>query len=106
VSEGAEIVRTVNHKNFMLLPDIFHMLRENEGPESIIKHNNLLRHTHIAEINSSSAPGVNGEDLTPYLRALKEIEYKGLLSIECNWRNMAKEASPSLIELRRQIDLV
>lgn len=106
VAEGAEIVRTVNHKNLMLLADIFHMLRENEGPESIVKNRDLLRHTHIAENTGRSAPGVNGEDFTPYIRALKEIEYKGLLSIECSWKEMEKEASPALIELRRQIDLV
>ena len=106
VSEGAEIVRTVNHKNFRLLADVYHMLRENESPENIIKHGDLIRHTHIAENIGREAPGVNNEDFTPYLKALKEIDYKGLMSIECKWKNMAEQAAPALLALKKQIDSV
>jgi len=106
VAEGAEIVNTVNHKNFRLLVDIFHMLRENESPENIIRNGDLIRHVHIAENAGREAPGVSKEDFTPYFRALKEIDYKGLLSIECNWKDISLQAGPALAELRRQLDLV
>ena len=106
VAEGAEIVQTVNHLNFRLLADIFHMLRENESPENIIKYGDLIRHVHIAENAGREAPGVSKEDFTPYFRALKEIDYKGLMSIECSWKDISLQAGPALAELRRQIALV
>ena len=77
VAEGAEIVKTVNHKSFRLLADIFHMRRENESPDNIIRNGDLIRHVHIAENAGREAPGVNKEDFTPFFRALKEIDYKG-----------------------------
>jgi sugar phosphate isomerase/epimerase len=104
VADGGEIVNIVNHKNFRLLADIYHMLRENESPESIIKYGNLIRHIHIAENAGREAPGINNEDFTPYFRALKEINYRGLMSVECNWKNLAEQAAPALKFLRKQID--
>lgn len=106
VAEGAEIVKAVDNRNFRLLADIFHMMRENEGPGSIIKNGDLIRHIHIAENNGRAAPGVSKEDFTPYFRALKDIGYKGLISIECSWLDIALQAGPALAELKRQIDLV
>jgi len=105
VAEGAEIVRSVDHKKFMLLADIFHMTMENEGPESIIRHGDLIRHTHIAENTGRAAPGTNGEDFTPYLKALKDIGYNGRMSVECRWDELSLQAAPALTELRRQISM-
>jgi len=106
VAEGGEIVKIVSHRNFMLLADVFHMLREDENPDNIVKYGDLIRHTHIAENIGREAPGMNGEDFTPYFKALKEIGYEGLMSVECNWRDMPHQAAPALLELRRQIDLI
>ena len=106
VAHGGEIVKTVNHKNIMLLADVYHMLRENESPESIIRYADYIRHTHIAENKERAAPGTYNDDFRPYFRALKDIEYKGLMSIECNWKNMAEQAGPALQVLRNQINSI
>lgn len=106
VADGGEIVKSVNHKNFMLLADIYHMLRENESPDSIIKSGDLIRHVHIAENKDRAAPGVYNEDFTPYFKALKEIDYKGLLSLECRWQNMAEQAGMALLTLQNQIKAI
>ena len=37
VGEGIKIVKKVNHPNIQCLADIYHMMQEYEGPESIIK---------------------------------------------------------------------
>lgn len=103
VAEGAEIVKTVNHRNFRLLADIYHMLRENESPDNIIKYGDLLYHTHIAENKGRSAPGVNREDFTPYFKALKKIKYRGRLSVECKWEKIADQAGPALQFIRNQL---
>jgi sugar phosphate isomerase/epimerase len=106
VAEGGEIVKAVKHKNFMLLADLYHMLREKESPVDIIKYGNLLYHTHIAENKDRAAPGVNKEDFTPFFKALKKAGYKGRMSIECSLINIVEHAAPALQEMRRQLAMV
>lgn len=106
LAEGAEIVQAVNHENFRLLADIYHMLMENESPSDILKYGDLIYHTHIAEKNSRSAPGVHKEDFTPYFRALKQANYKGRMTIECSWNNLEEQAHGALTAMRSQIDSV
>ncbi len=100
VAEGGEMVMEINHPNIRLLADIFHMLREKESPESIVKYGRFIHHTHIAENIERSAPGVNREDFTPYFKALLEINYKGLMSVECNWKNLPDQAAGALQYIR------
>ena len=46
---AAEVVRAVDHPNFRLNADIFHMMRGNESPESIVQAGDVLAHCEIAE---------------------------------------------------------
>jgi sugar phosphate isomerase/epimerase len=103
VAEGGEIVQAVDHENFRLLADLYHMLMENESPVNITKYGHLLYHTHIAEKNGRTAPGVNDEDFTPYFKALKEVNFKGRMTIECSWKNLEEQAAPALKTMRSQI---
>ncbi len=104
VAEGGEIVKSVNHPNFRLLADIYHMLMENEGPENIIKYGDLLFHVHIAEKEGRAAPGVHGEDFTAYFKALQSVGYKGRISIECRWENLENQAKSALFALKNQFE--
>jgi len=106
VAEGGEIVQAVNHENFKLLADIYHMLMENESPSNITKYGHLLYHTHIAEKTGRSAPGVNKEDFTPYFKALKDAKYEGRMAIECSWKNLADQAANALNEMRSQLGTI
>jgi sugar phosphate isomerase/epimerase len=103
VSEGGKIVEEVNHPNFRLLADFWHMMMENEGPESIEMYGHLIHHTHIAEKEGRTAPGTHGEDFTPYFQALKNVGYKGMISIESNWDDMDKRAGPAIETIRAQL---
>jgi sugar phosphate isomerase/epimerase len=106
VAEGGEIVKAVNHENFRLLADIYHMLKDNESPSNITKYGDLLYHTHIAEKTGRTAPGVNNEDFTPYFKALKDAKYKGRMAIECSWKNLGEQAATALKVMKGQIDSV
>jgi sugar phosphate isomerase/epimerase len=75
ILEGAEAVRRANHSAVKLLVDIFHMLRNGESPDDILKVGPLIRHAHVAENKDRAAPGVNGENFRPYLRALHRTGY-------------------------------
>ncbi len=105
VDEGAAIVRDAGTPGVRLLADIYHMLRDGEGPESITRAGPLLRHAHVAEREKRTAPGVAGDDFAPYLRALAGIGYDGDLSIESGWQDLAVQLPVALAELRRQLTL-
>ncbi len=96
VSEGGEMVKEINHPNFRLLADIYHMKMENEGPESILTYGNLIKHLHIAEKQERAAPGTYQEDFRPYFEALKKINYQGCMSVECRWKNLEEEAATAI----------
>jgi sugar phosphate isomerase/epimerase len=102
LKEGAEIVEAVNHPNIQLLCDIYHMLRENEPASEIIKYGRFIRHCHIAEKEIRSAPGTQGDDFTSYFNALKQIKYKGCLSIEGKWDNFETRLAPALQYMQQQ----
>lgn len=103
LEEAFSIVQQVNHPNFRLCADIYHMLKEGESPQAIIKSRKYLVHCDIAEKNGRTPPGTKGEDFTPYLKALKEINYSGKIIMECRWENLAVQAKPAYDFLQKQI---
>ena len=106
LTSAAEVVRAVNHPNFKLNADIFHMLRESESPQSIIDARDVLVYCEIAEKEKRSLPGVQGDDFKPYLRALRKANYKGDIFIEGNTKNPNTEIPQSFIYLKKQVDEV
>ncbi|MGE4587138.1 MAG: sugar phosphate isomerase/epimerase family protein, partial [Mangrovibacterium sp.] len=103
VKEGGEIVEEVDHPNFRLLADLYHMKMDGEGPESLLQYGHLIRHTHIAEKEGRSAPGTHQEDFSSYFKALKQAGYQGKMSLECRWTGLAEQAGPALQTLRKQL---
>lgn len=85
VEEAYPIALEVNHPNIQVLGDIYHMLCENELPESLFEARTILGHMHIAEKENRNAPGLSGENFVPYLNALKKAGYNQGISIEGNW---------------------
>jgi sugar phosphate isomerase/epimerase len=106
LSEAYAIAVKVNHPNFMLNADIYHMLKENEPPASIEMAAPYIRHCEIAEKENRTPPGTQGDDFREYLRALKKINYKGKIFLECRWSNISLQALPARLALQKQIDEV
>ncbi len=105
VTEGGEIVNEVNHPNFRLMADIYHMEMEGEGPGSILEYGHLIKHIHIAEKEGRAAPGTHGDDFRPYFEALKKVGYKGRISVECRWNNFNSQVGTAIESLKKQIQL-
>lgn len=103
LKSAAEIVRGVDHPNFRLNADIFHMMREGESPNEIIEAGKLIAFSEIAEKQNRSLPGVMGDDFKPYLRALHKINYKGFIFIEGSIKNAATEMPLAFKYLSAQI---
>ncbi len=105
VTEGVRLAKAVDHPNVKVLADFYHMACDGEGPESIVAAGDLLQHVHVAEKEKRTAPGMEGDDLRPYLKALKEIGYDGMISIEASFGDdSAAQAPLSLAELRKQYE--
>jgi sugar phosphate isomerase/epimerase len=107
LAEGVEIVEAVKSPGVKLLCDIYHMLKEDESPDEIVKYGKHIVHCHIAERESRTPPGVKGDDFRAYLASLKKIGYKGGLSIECfQYTDFDKEIKTGIEVLRKQISEV
>ena len=103
LNAAADIVRRVDEPYFRLNADIFHMLREGESPEEIIAAGDLIGFCEIAEKEKRSLPGVAGDDFRPYLRALKQISYRGFIFIEGNTNDPERDIPISFKYLTNQI---
>ncbi len=101
--EAGEIVDAVNHPNLKMICDIYHALRENDPASELVRLNDRIVHCHIAEREDRTPPGVRGDDFTPYLRALKKINYKGRISLECRWKNIEEELPLAVNVLKEQL---
>ncbi|MDD4697714.1 MAG: sugar phosphate isomerase/epimerase [Fermentimonas sp.] len=104
VAEGGEIVKEVNHRNFRLLADFYHMKMDNESPNNIIKYGGLIKHIHIAEKEKRSVPGMYNEDFRPYFEALKKINYAGKISIEARWIDFNAQAPIAIKIINNQVN--
>jgi sugar phosphate isomerase/epimerase len=103
ILEGAEAVQRANQPSVKLLVDIFHMLRNGESPDDIVKVGPLIRHAHVAENKDRAAPGTNGDDFRPFLRALRRAGYNDRLALEPIWTDLPRQIGPALTELRKQL---
>ena len=104
VDECLAVVDAVGRPNFMQHADVFHMMREDEGPESLIKAGARLVHCHVATKQNRKAPGLEETDFRPYFKALKQIGYKGGISIEGGWKDFAADLPRAFRELKNQWD--
>jgi len=104
LQEALDVVKKVNHPNFLLCADIYHMLKEGE-PASVIEQTGpYLVHCDLAEKENRAAPGVNKENFVPYFKALKKVNYKGKLILECQWTNLAEQGRPALNYVQQQLN--
>lgn len=87
VWQGLQIVEEVGSPRIQQLADLFHMMAGLEDAASIVKAGSRLRHCHIAERKTRTAPGLKGDgsEFVPYFEALREIGYAGGVSCECGW---------------------
>ncbi|HVI48650.1 MAG TPA: sugar phosphate isomerase/epimerase family protein [Chitinophaga sp.] len=103
LTDAYAIASAINHPNFMVTADIYHMLKEGESPLSIEQAKDRLVHCHIAEKELRTAPGVAGDDFRPYFRALKKAGYQGRIMMECRWDDPARQYKPALTYLETQL---
>ena len=101
-AEGLELVNAVNHPNFQLMIDFYHLASEHEDPAIVLKARDHLRHLHVANPQGRVFPQKWEEyDYAPFFANLRAIGYDKRISVEASTQNFATEAPQSIALLRR-----
>jgi len=80
--EAARMIRDINSPSFQLLLDVKAMSSEQKPIPQIIRDNRtILKHFHANDANMRG-PGFGNTDFRPIAAALKEIGYRGWVSVE------------------------
>lgn len=103
LQDAAEVVKNVDHPNFRLNADIYHMMKENEPPQHILDAGDIIVYVEVAEKAERTLPGVMGDDFKPYFRALESIGYKGPVFIEGRVENPATQIPYAAEYLTKQL---
>ncbi len=103
LKDAAEVVKKTNHPNFRLNADIYHMMKENEPADEILKAKNIIEYCEVAEKDERTLPGVKGDNFIPYFSALKAINYKGPIIVEGKTKDLKKDALIAFNFLTRQL---
>lgn len=99
MAEGAALVAMVNHPNVQLLCDSFHVAKENEPFNDVVRLGGVS-HVHVATKEGRRYPLEKDADLTALYEALKATNYDGMISIEGKTDDMAQDAPVSIALLK------
>jgi len=103
--ESIDIAKDVNHPNFKITADFYHMFRENDPPSDIIYGKKYIHHIDIGEKENRTAPGVKGDNFIPYFKALQQIGFKGMIALECRFNDLEKELPLAKETITKQWEL-
>jgi sugar phosphate isomerase/epimerase len=100
--EGLKLVEAVNHPNFQLMVDFYHLAEEKENPAIIIKARTHIRHLHMANPQGRVFPLKWEEfDYAQFFKNLRRIGYNKRISVEASSKDFASEAPQAIALLRR-----
>ena len=83
IDQAARLVEEVDHPNFRLLYDLYHVVQNGDRPEDAAVAGAHLAHIHMAKPDDRRTmyPG-DGWDYGAFFRALRSVGYDGRISFE------------------------
>lgn len=100
--EGLELVKAIDHPNFQLMIDFYHLASEKEDPEIVIRAKDHLRHLHFANPTGRVFPLKWEEfDYAPFFANLKKIGYDKRISMEGSTKDLATEGPITVALLKK-----
>jgi sugar phosphate isomerase/epimerase len=104
-AEGLDLVTAVNHPNFQLMIDFYHLASEHEDPAIVIKGRDHLRHLHMANPQGRVFPQRWQEyDYAPFFAELKAIGYDKRISMEGSTTDLAAQGPVTVALLRKAFE--
>ena len=104
-AEGLELVNAIDHPNFQLMIDFYHLASEREDPAIVLRAREHIRHLHMANPQGRVFPLAWDEyDYAPFFANLRTIGYDKRISIEASAKDFPLEAPRAISLLRRAFD--
>jgi sugar phosphate isomerase/epimerase len=104
-AEGLQLVTDVNHPNFQLMIDFYHLASEQEDPAIVLKAKDHLRHLHVANPQGRVFPQKWEEfNYAPFFANLKAIGYDKRISMEGSTTDLAAQGPVTVALLRKAFE--
>jgi D-psicose/D-tagatose/L-ribulose 3-epimerase len=104
-AEGLELVNAINHPNFQLMIDFYHLASEQEDPAIVLRAKDHIRHLHTANPTGRVFPLKWEEfDYAPFFANLRAIGYDKRISVEGATQNLAVDGPQSIALLRKAFE--
>ena len=98
--ESVQMAKDVGRKEVRVLADSYHFMMDGEPLDDILEAPEWLEHVHLAD-TGRRFPGSGAYPTERLFTILKEIDYRGMASIECRWGgDLADESARALAFLR------
>ena len=89
-AEGFELVKAIDHPNFQLMIDFYHLASEQEDPAIVLRAKDHIRHLHMANPQGRVFPQRWEEfDYTPFFANLRAIGYDKRISVEASTTDLS-----------------
>ena len=103
VAEGDDIAVAVNHPNFRVLADIYHMYSDGEPYSNIPSMKTPLQHVHFSHPGTRRYPCAgDGYDYSDFAAQLKAANYDQRISVEAGCDNW-DEAAPAALAIMKEL---
>ena len=103
-AEGLKWVKAVDHPNFQLMVDFYHLASEKEDPRILVEARDHIRHFHIANPNKRVFPMSPSEyDYAGFFENLRKMGYHGRISVEASTKNFPEDGPKALAFLRQML---
>lgn len=102
-AEGLEWVKAVDHPNFQLMVDFYHLALEKEDPAILVKGAKYIKHIHIANPKGRVFPESPDEfDYSGFFAQLKKSGYAGTISVEAKPPHDFETDAPKTLAFLRE----
>ena len=106
MAEGRRLVEEVDHPNFRLLCDLYHVVQNGDRPEDAAVAGAHLAHIHMAKPDDRRTmyPG-DGWDYGAFFRALRSVGYDGRISFEGTCSDYDGELPAVLAVMKQSLEV-
>lgn len=103
--EGLELVKAIDHPNFQLMIDFYHLASEQEDPAIVLRAKDHIRHLHTANPQGRVFPQKWEEfDYAPFFANLRAIGYDKRISVEGSTTDLAAQGPLAVALLHKAFE--